>query len=133
MEGLNNIEERLNIRLTAIDGRLNGINERLNDINDRVNSVEKASDNKTDGNLFKSDVFEIGLISSMAKYLDNHYVKNERGRLPTTSFHTAIIEAMKQEGFNTDTKTLGPLMAHVFGFNKIKSCGDWYYVGLGEK
>ncbi len=84
-------------------------------------------------NTSEHNISKTGVICIMAKYLYKHDIRDKHGRIPTTSFHNSIVEAVKQEGFSVEIKNVPALMMYVFGCTRIKSGGDWYYIGLTAK
>jgi len=111
--------------------RLDRIERRLDILLDK-NDIDK-NEILLDKNEIDYDLSKTGLLFTMSKYIDKNYNKISNGRVLVTSFHDKIIEALKNEKFELEAKTISPLMMHFFGFIKTKTCGDWYYTGLEEK
>ena len=80
----------------------------------------------------KEHKYESKVLTSMRKYLDDNYYRGTE-RFSTTDFHSALAESLKEEGLYLDVKVMPSFMLHIFGIDRIKSSGKWYYVGLVPK
>ncbi len=76
---------------------------------------------------------ESEVLTAIRKYLNSHYVRSEFGRIPTTEFHSAIIESLKESEITLAIRHIPILMVYVFAYKHIKSGGNWYYVGILPK
>lgn len=109
-----------------MEDRLNKIEELLKSIDCRLN---KLANKPTP----EHEIFKIGTLAVISKYINDHYNRSEYGKVATATFNSEIVDVLKKEDLTIDVKNISVLMTYVFGINRIKSSGDWYYTGISPK
>ena len=107
MSDLDKLEKLEQLLLSSVD-QIKAIK------NNNIKLVPESNTNKTK---------ESKVLSAIRKYLDSYYVESEFGRIPTTLFHSAILESLKESGFTVDIRHIPTLMLYVFDYKRIKSGG----------